>query len=138
MDRHPAVMIVYLLIFLVSLSAHAQNPKPIDRFFLHGDGRVKIKNLHNGRFVDVKYLNADGSLNELAFPQIDHVFGFPTKLAGENVSRRTVAFLDHFVDQYNPEAIAEMIKDFEEKIDAFFSYIPTIDDGKRLIAKMFR
>jgi len=34
------------------------------------------------------------------------------------------------------EAIAEMIKDFEEKIDAFFSYIPTIDDGIRLIAKI--
>ena len=29
-----------------------------------------------------------------------------------------------------------MIKDFEEKIDAFFKYIPTIDDGKRLIAKI--
>ena len=34
------------------------------------------------------------------------------------------------------EAIAAMIKDFEEKIDAFFFYIPTIDDGKRLIAKI--
>lgn len=34
------------------------------------------------------------------------------------------------------EAIAEMIKDFEAKIDAFFEYIPTIDDGKRLIAKI--
>ncbi len=34
------------------------------------------------------------------------------------------------------EAIAEMIKDFEEKIDTFFNYIPTIDDGKRLIAKI--
>jgi type I restriction enzyme R subunit len=34
------------------------------------------------------------------------------------------------------EAIAEMIKDFEEKIDAFFAYIPTIDDGIRLIAKI--
>lgn len=34
------------------------------------------------------------------------------------------------------EAIAEMIKEFEEKIDAFFSYIPTIDDGIRLIAKI--
>lgn len=34
------------------------------------------------------------------------------------------------------EAIAEMIKDFEEKIDAFFKYILTIDDGKRLMAKM--
>jgi type I restriction enzyme R subunit len=29
-----------------------------------------------------------------------------------------------------------MIKDFEEKIDTFFSYIPTIDDGIRLIAKI--
>lgn len=34
------------------------------------------------------------------------------------------------------EAIAEMIKDFEAKIDAFFLYIPTIDYGKRLIAKI--
>lgn len=34
------------------------------------------------------------------------------------------------------EAIAEMIKDFEAKIDAFFNYIPSIDDGIRLIAKI--
>ena len=34
------------------------------------------------------------------------------------------------------EAIAEMIGYFEEKIDAFFNYIFTIDDGKRLIAKI--
>lgn len=34
------------------------------------------------------------------------------------------------------EAIAEMIKNFEEKIDTFFNYIPTTDDGKRLIAKI--
>lgn len=34
------------------------------------------------------------------------------------------------------DAIAAMIKDFEEKIDTFFSYIPTIDDGNRLIAKI--
>ena len=34
------------------------------------------------------------------------------------------------------EAIAEMIKDFEAKIEAFFEYIKTDDLGKRLIAKI--
>ncbi len=34
------------------------------------------------------------------------------------------------------EAIAEMIKDFEIKIDAFFDYIKSDDFGKRLIAKI--
>ncbi|MCX8472704.1 MAG: hypothetical protein ORN85_03550, partial [Sediminibacterium sp.] len=34
------------------------------------------------------------------------------------------------------EAIAEMIKDFEAKIETFFEYIHTINDGKRLIAKI--
>ncbi len=34
------------------------------------------------------------------------------------------------------EAIAEMIKDFEAKIDTFFDYIKTDDLGKRLIAKI--
>lgn len=34
------------------------------------------------------------------------------------------------------EAIAEMIREFEAKIDAFFEYIKTDDLGKRLIAKI--
>ena len=34
------------------------------------------------------------------------------------------------------EAIAEMIKEFEAQIDAFFNYITTINDGTRLIAKI--
>lgn len=34
------------------------------------------------------------------------------------------------------EAIAEMIKEFEAHIDAFFNYISTINDGTRLIAKI--
>ncbi len=34
------------------------------------------------------------------------------------------------------EAIAEIIRIFEEKIEAFFNHIPTTDLGKRLMAKM--
>jgi type I restriction enzyme R subunit len=34
------------------------------------------------------------------------------------------------------EAIAELIRSFEEKIEAFFNHIPTTDLGKRFIAKM--
>lgn len=34
------------------------------------------------------------------------------------------------------EAIAELIKEFEEKIEAFFSFIHTDDVGKRLVAKI--
>ncbi len=67
-------------------------------FFLVGDGRLAIKNVHTGKEVSVTYLNEDGSLKDEAFLQIDSVFGFPTKQKGENVSRRLIALLDYFVD----------------------------------------
>lgn len=84
----------------MSSIAHAQPP-----FFRTGDGKIKLKNTHNGREISITYVNADGTLNEAAYQQIDSVFGFPTKEKGENISRRLISLLDHFVDEIDSEKV---------------------------------
>lgn len=98
--------------FLFLLAAVSPQKKP---FFLTGDGAIKIKNRHNGRSAEVTYLNPDGSLNDAAFRQIDHVFGFPTDAMGENISRRTVAFLDYFADRYNKDAVISLVSGYRSQ-----------------------
>jgi uncharacterized protein YcbK (DUF882 family) len=102
------------LLFLATF-ASAQSLSPKNPFFLVGDGKLKIKNQNNGRFADVTYLNPDGTLNEEAFRKIDAVFGYPTDVMGENISRRTVAFLDYFADQYNPAAIVQLASGYRSQ-----------------------
>lgn len=69
-----------------------------DRFFMMGDGRLAIENMHNGSYADVSILNADGSLNEAGLRKIDEVFGFPTSEKGEHISPRLLFMLDYFTD----------------------------------------
>lgn len=99
--------------FLCTLFAvHAKASPP---FFLVGDGHVKIHNAANGRSCDVAYLNADGTLNEAAYVEIDRVFGFPTSVMGENISRRTVGFLDHFADLYGTSAVIRLASGYRSQ-----------------------
>lgn len=83
--------------------------------FLTGDGKIKIKNRNNGRYAEVTYLNADGTLIDEAFRKIDHVFGFPTDMMGENISRRTVAFLDYFADRYDKNAVIYLVSGYRSQ-----------------------
>lgn len=107
-----------LLIFLgilsfFSASAQAQSvPHP---FFLAGDGHIKIRNQHNGLSLDAVYQTADGKLDESVFPKIDRVFGFPTALMGENISRRTIAMLDYFSDRVAPGKTVVLVSGFRSQ-----------------------
>lgn len=108
----------FILLFLlcVSLSvipvfvSFAQAP-----FFLTGDGKIKIKNHHNGRYAEITYLGADGTLIDEAFRKIDQVFGFPTDAMGENISRRTVSFLDYFADRYDKNAVVSLVSGYRSQ-----------------------
>lgn len=79
----------------------------LSRFFLQGDGHLKIRNIHNGRFAEVTYLKNDLP-NENAFRKIDHVFGFLFEEHGEHISYRLMAMLDYFSDQIDPDGVIEM------------------------------
>jgi uncharacterized protein YcbK (DUF882 family) len=99
-----------LLISLVvlGLSSLVWGEMEPGRFFLMGDGRMKIKNLHSGREASVTLLNPDGSLNEEGFTRIDEVFQFPTQENGEHISPRLIFMLDYFSDSVAPGKVIKM------------------------------
>lgn len=107
--------LLFILVFGFCLVGAVSGAFASPPFFLAGDGHLKIRNNANGRTCDVKYLNADGSLNEAAYLEIDRVFGFPTALMGENISRRTVAFLDHFADLFNKDATVRLASGYRSQ-----------------------
>lgn len=86
----------------------SNNPKP---YFLMGDGKLKLKNEKTGQVSEIIYTD-NNTLLDNAFTQIDELFGFPTKTKGENMSRRTIAMLDYFSDQIDPNAIIHIISSY--------------------------
>lgn len=109
----PVTFAVFLFLFFLSgTSSWAGPAKPA--FFIAGDGHVKIRGV-SGRMADVTYATADGGLNDAAFAAIDAAFGFPTATMGENVSRRTVAFLDYFIDAFNKNATAQLASGYRSQ-----------------------
>jgi uncharacterized protein YcbK (DUF882 family) len=80
----------------------AQEPtqaQVIPRFFRAGDGRIHIRNAHNGLQANVQLLNRDGSFSEEALNDIDKVFGFSPVENGEHISLRLLFLLDYFIDK---------------------------------------
>jgi uncharacterized protein YcbK (DUF882 family) len=72
------------------------NPAP---FFLMGDGRLHIYNVHTKREAKVNMLLPDGSFNESAFEQIDAVFGYKSRGLGDHISPRLLFMLNYFSNQ---------------------------------------
>lgn len=93
-----ALLCLALLSFPVMIRANSGT----ERFFLMGDGRLHIRNVHTGKEARVTLLMPDGSLNEEGFARIDEVFGFPTKEKGEHISSRLIFMLDYFSDLVAP------------------------------------
>jgi len=85
---------------MINSSTFAQSkPSP---FFLMGDGRIHIKNVHNEKEATVVLLQPDGSINEAAFDQIDAVFGFSAQENGEHISPRLIFMLNYFSNLVAP------------------------------------
>lgn len=91
----------------ISLAANGQSETPvpvsapsmIDRFFRMGDGKIHIRNAHNGLQAKVRLLEQDGSLDEAALSAVDKVFGFSPGEKGEHISLRLLFLLDYFSDK---------------------------------------
>lgn len=98
--------------FLLSPAVTICADKPAGAFFLMGDGRLHIRNIHTGEEASVSLLNPDGSINEEAFGRIDRVFGFPTKEKGEHISPRLIFMLDYFSDLVAPGKVITMISGY--------------------------
>jgi len=82
------------------------------RFFLVGDGKINIRNEHNGREATVNLFDADGRFSEKALDAIDRVFGFSDGPKGEHISRRLLLLLDYFSDRIAPGKTVHLISGY--------------------------
>lgn len=77
-------------------------------FFYMGDGKLHVRNSHNGQEANANMLNPDGSLNEAGLAAIDAVFGFPAEEKGEHISPRLLFMLDYFSDKAAPGKVIHL------------------------------
>lgn len=85
-----------------SLVEGATQAPEIVRFCRMGDGRITIKNTHNGLQADVRLLDPDGLLNKAALDAVDRVFGYSPAEDGDHISPRLLFLLDYFSDKFAP------------------------------------
>lgn len=71
----------------------------VTRFFRMGDGKISVRNAHNGLQASVRLLNQDGSLNQEGLKAIDKVFGYSPDEKGEHISLRLLFLMDYFSDK---------------------------------------
>lgn len=100
------------------------------RFYLMGDGRIQIKNMHTGQQTSATLVNPDGSLNDEGFAKIDEVFEFPTKERGEHISPRLLFMLDYFSDLVAPGKLIKMESGYRSP-----EYNTTLRNGGGNVAK---
>jgi uncharacterized protein YcbK (DUF882 family) len=100
------------------------------RFFLMGDGKIHIKNMHTGQEASATLVNPDGSLNEEGFAKIDAVFEFPTREKGEHISPRLIFMLDYFSDLVAPGKMIKMESGYRSP-----DYNTTLRDAGGNVAK---
>jgi len=70
-----------------------------DRFFLSGDGQLRLENIKTGDRASIRYRDAQGSYPQAAQLRIDRLFGIPDG-AEDHISLRLVSLLDYVEDRY--------------------------------------
>ncbi len=121
---------VTLFVLLLSLPAILCADTASRRFFLMGDGKIHIKNMHTGMEATATLVNPDGSLNEDGFAKIDEVFEFPTREKGEHISPRLLFMLDYFSDLVAPGKLIKMESGYRSP-----DYNSTLRDAGGNVAK---
>lgn len=100
--QRTSIFCIPILLSLLMLPATVPADTARDRFFLMGDGKIHIRNDHNGREVRANLLARDNSMDDEGFSGVDEVFGFPTEEKGEHISPRLLFMLDYFSDLVAP------------------------------------
>jgi len=100
---------VSLRILFPCLSTASSDPV---RFFRMGDGKISIRNEHNGREATVNLFDAGGRFNEDALDAIDRVFGFTDGRKGEHISVRLLVLLDYFTDRIAPGKTIHLVSGY--------------------------
>lgn len=107
---HRSMLIAILLIMsFPCLGTSSSDPV---RFFRLGDGKISIRNEHDGREAKVDLFDTDGMLNEKALNEIDTIFNFPDDRKGEHISLRLLFLLDYFSDMIAPGKTIHLISGY--------------------------
>jgi uncharacterized protein YcbK (DUF882 family) len=95
------VILFVLACFFVALVPFllADEGPPKDRYFLSGDGQIRLTNAKTNRSARVRYRLSDGSYPQAERRQIDRLFGVPADSA-DSIDLRLVSFLDYFEDRF--------------------------------------
>jgi uncharacterized protein YcbK (DUF882 family) len=96
----PSAGLAAAALLLLSAPLWAAVPaRPLDRYFLSGDGIVSFDNEKTGQSVRIRYRLQDGTYPEAAAQRIDRLFGIPSG-SDEHISLRLVSLLDYIEDRY--------------------------------------
>jgi uncharacterized protein YcbK (DUF882 family) len=77
-----------------------------------GNGKISIRNEHNGREATVDLFDAEGRFDEKARDTIDGVFGFTDGRKGEHISLRLIVLLDYITDRIAPGKTIHLISGY--------------------------
>lgn len=78
---------------------------PRQRFFLHGDGTLRLENAHTHEKVVVRFRNPDGTYSEPALEKIDKLFRSRGDDAQTRVSLRLLEMIDYLEDEERPDEL---------------------------------
>lgn len=92
------IFFIILSLLLATLPSWAAESN--GRFFLEGDGQLTLVSKSGGK-VNGSYRNKDGTYNRVYLDAINKLFGMPPSF-GEDISLRTIAFVDYLQDIYAP------------------------------------
>ncbi len=107
--------LLQLLFLQTTIGASGAGDTEIKRFFRMGDGRIHVRNVHNGLEADVQVLNHDGTLDEGALKKLDRVFGVPEGGKDEHVSLRLIFLLNYFSEKVAPGRIIELQSGYRDQ-----------------------
>jgi uncharacterized protein YcbK (DUF882 family) len=82
------------------------------RFFLMGDGKLHIRNMHTNREASAVIHAPDGTFDEAGLSRIDAVFGYTGQGGGDHISLRLLCMLDYFSDLAAPGRMIHMISGY--------------------------
>lgn len=106
-DKIGAAGLGIALAVLVAASAgfaSAAAARDRTRFFYHGDGRIHLVSVKNGRSFSGVYRREDGKYDPAALQRIQGVFDAPADEPLAPISLRLIEFIDFLQDHFNPTA----------------------------------
>ncbi len=88
-----------VVLLSLPVSVGAEGPLPKDRYFLSGDGWVRLTNVKTGQSARLRYRLPDGSYPPDVHQQIDRLFDVPPD-SHDRISLRLISLLDYIEDLY--------------------------------------